>query len=155
MQCPSCGGKINDYENICPCCGEILRKNEPKKESTSATFAKPKTVAPRQMSENPIVERFFNFFNFDNVGLKIQKLAKWVCWIEIIFVLSVCAVLFLVSIFNEALRSLFWVWPLIAVIAPFMIWVGSWFLFSIGKLIENDDKKTKSQKIIADKLEKK
>ena len=37
MICPNCGNNVNSYETMCPCCGEILKKEE-KKEIPQSSF---------------------------------------------------------------------------------------------------------------------
>jgi hypothetical protein len=76
---------------------------------------------------------------FDNIGGKIKGLAKLVCWLGIIGS-GICGI-----VFEGATRSngggL-----VIAIVGAVISWIGSFFIYGFGQLVENSD-------IIAEKIE--
>ena len=72
---------------------------------------------------------------FDNIGAKIKKLATVTCWIEIIG--SVLTAIIMLAededLFIEVGLPLLIGGPLVA-------WIGAFFLYGFGQLIENSDK---------------
>ena len=93
MKCKNCGAEINSHENICPHCGEYLKKesSQTMEERRTNMFvnkgmknrAEGKNGVENSQTETNPLKRFFNF---DNIGEKIKNAAKLLCWIEIIIV---------------------------------------------------------------------
>ena len=180
MKCKNCGAVVNEYETVCPHCGELLKTansqeahnsflaelrasqsegnqkmpndQKPRNQAALGGTKIPSEQQPRTGSGKSWLERVFNF---DNIGGKIKTLAKFFCWIGIIVAWGVCAVMFVVCLLERELQNLWWIWPLAAVVAPFVIWVGSWATYSLGNFIENDQKRTDSQETIAQALSEK
>ena len=96
---------------------------------------------------------FERTFNFEHIGRKIKTLAQVFCWAGIIIVWIFCAIMFISCLFQEQLRSMWWVSPLLAVIMPFIIWISSWSTYAIGSFIENDQRRADSQEKIAQTLD--
>ena len=75
---------------------------------------------------------------FDNIGKKIMKLATVICWIGIIFSIIGFIVMLALGIDNEddLLIGLSFV---VLVVGIFGSWIGSFFIYGFGKLIDNSD----------------
>ena len=71
---------------------------------------------------------------FDNIGAKIKTLAKVICWIGIIF--SVIAGI--AGIVNGTAQSVVAGITTI-IVGCLMSWIGSFFAYGFGQLIENTD----------------
>ena len=162
MKCNQCGNEVMFYEATCKACGADLTKRTTQKKSfteqlksaqhqpiTPKTTTKPNNTNTSSSAPAP---SFTKTFNFNNIGAKFQGFAKLFCWIGISLVWFVCAIMFLISLFSKDLIHICWIWPVIAILLPFVIWISSWALFAFGHLIENDDKKTESLRVIADNL---
>ena len=175
MKCKNCGAVVNEYETVCPHCGELLKTANGQEtqngflsqlrasQNGESPSRKPQTRpdvksqgSPEQQPCTSLEENWLKrTFNFDNIGGKIKTLAQLFCWVGIIVIWGVCAVMFVVCLAESELRNLWWIWPLAAVVAPFVIWVGSWATYSLGNFIENDQKRTDSQEKIAQALSEK
>lgn len=70
---------------------------------------------------------------FDNIGGKIKKLARIVCIIGII-------ASFIAGILLMNIRYTFEVGLAILLVGPLLSWIGSYFTYGFGQLIENTDK---------------
>ena len=168
MKCPNCGNETNNYDLFCPVCGEKLKHSQTHTEESSflqklkavqhqtPTTPPKKTVTPPSTPQKPAQDTtqpkgiwLTTYFNFDNIGGKIKSLTKNLCWFEIVLLWIACIVMSFYSFTDEYLMELFWIWPLAALVGPFLIWIGSWFMYSIGNCIENDDKRTRYQESIA------
>lgn len=68
---------------------------------------------------------------FDNIGGKIKALAKVICWIGII---ASCVVGFATLMKNPGTGLL------IAGVGSLSSWIGSFFMYGFGQLIENSDR---------------
>ena len=71
---------------------------------------------------------------FDNIGGKIKTLAKVICWIGIITSV-ITGIVFAISDDDMILYGL-----LIAVGGSLISWIGSFFTYGFGELIENSSK---------------
>lgn len=76
---------------------------------------------------------------FDNIGSKIMKLAKVLCWIGII--VSIISGVVIIAGGNRSYNSGASVLSgiLTIVLGCLFSWIGSFFTYGFGKLIENTD----------------
>ena len=72
---------------------------------------------------------------FSNIGGKIKKLAKAVCWIGIIFS-CIAGIGVSVGLGSNALVGAL-VGLLVAIIGSLLSWIGSFFMYGFGELVEN------------------
>ena len=70
---------------------------------------------------------------FDNIGGKIKSLARVVCWIGIIS--SIITGLITIFVNEDMILT----GVLLAVIGSFLSWIGSFFAYGFGQLVENSD----------------
>ena len=81
------------------------------------------------------MKKIQSIFNFDNIGTKIKNLTKWSCWITILLVWIAAAV---VTVFGLVYGE--WYAPFVcfvpAVVASFIIWIGSWSMYAFGEFVE-------------------
>ncbi len=70
---------------------------------------------------------------FDNIGRKIMPLAQVVCWIGIVG----CVITGTVLLFID--EDLVLTGILLAVFGSLLSWIGSFFLYGFGQLIDNTD----------------
>ena len=74
---------------------------------------------------------------FDNIGGKIKTLAKVVCWIGII---GSCLAGFVLLVEGlDVSEELILYGILVAGVGSLFSWIGSFFLYGFGQLIENTD----------------
>jgi len=91
---------------------------------------------------------------FNHIGRKIKGLAKFICWLGIILSVLV-GIIMIVGGSNvdvsgvegaEALQSLGWVGGVLFIIIGCLAsWIGSFFTYGFGQLIENTDKMANRQ----------
>ena len=158
MKCSTCGKDVQEHEKYCQYCGDYIRKTEPQQQTypkTQTQVRQPQTqtkkTTPVRAGEGGL---FGKVFNFDNIGGKIKAWTKVSCYILIVLTWISCAIMSVVSLSSGNGVYFLLVWPLVALIAPIFIWVGSWGMYALGNFIENDDKKTKSQQIMAEAMQK-
>ena len=72
-------------------------------------------------------------FNFDNIGQKIKSLTKWSCWITILLIWIATPIVFIAGIINGSGVECILV-PVAGVVASFVVWIGSWFLYAFGEI---------------------
>ena len=89
---------------------------------------------------------------FNNIGEKIKALAVIICWIGII--LSVICGLAIMVIAKGASDS-FFVALLIIAFGSLGSWIGSFFMYGLGQLIENSDVLVENTNILIVQNEKK
>ena len=91
---------------------------------------------------------------FNHIGRKIKGLAKFICWLGIILSVLVGIIMILggsnVDVSGvegaEALQSLGWVGGVLFIIIGCLVsWIGSFFTYGFGQLIENTDKMANRQ----------
>lgn len=78
-----------------------------------------------------------NTFNFDNIGTKMKKLAKWSCWITILLIWIAAPIAFIALVSDEWTAELCWIPLVSAIVAPFIIWIGSWAMYAFGEFVED------------------
>ena len=77
---------------------------------------------------------------FDNIGSKIMKLAKVLCWLGIIAsVISGIATIVSTSRSSYTAGAGILAGILIIVLGCLFSWIGSFFTYGFGQLIENTD----------------
>ena len=77
---------------------------------------------------------------FDNIGSKIMKLAKVICWLGIIAsVISGIAMIVQSSRSRYSAGSGVLIGILTIVMGCLISWIGSFFTYGFGQLIENTD----------------
>lgn len=82
------------------------------------------------------MRKFSEIFNFEDVGGKIKKFAKWYCWI-FIAIFWIDAIIQFVRGMSRGM-VLGAVFALIgAAILTFLTWIGSWFIYAFGELVED------------------
>ena len=75
---------------------------------------------------------------FNNIGRKIKMLAKCMCWLGIIAsVISGIAIISEDSYYNSTIVP----GILVAVGGSFLSWIGSFFTYGFGELVENSSKR--------------
>lgn len=82
---------------------------------------------------------------FDNIGSKIMKLAKVICWLGII--ISVISGITIIAGGASVSRSYYGIGAggsvlagiLTIVLGSLLSWIGSFFTYGFGQLIENTD----------------
>lgn len=74
---------------------------------------------------------------FDNIGRKMQNLAKFCCIMGIIAA-SITGLILIINSngFAGALIGI-----IVTAVAILFAWIGSWFLYGFGSIIENSQKK--------------
>ena len=163
MKCKNCGSEVSEVHALggnCPHCGEILKYRYKAEDNHSDFLSQLKAKQNDQVIHNSAQKNceYTNWlqqtFNFDNIGNKIKTLAKWSCWIGIVLTWCISAFMFIHCLLNSDIRNLWWIWPISAITIPFVIWIGSWYTYIIGNLIENNEKRTESQIIIANAISK-
>lgn len=82
------------------------------------------------------MEWFTNLFNFDRIGRKIKTFYKWLCWISIGVVSVLLAISFLLCLFSGEIEML-GITVLLIVIEPLVIYIGCWFPYAFGELVDN------------------
>ncbi len=93
---------------------------------------------------------------FNNIGGKIKGLARFICWIGIILSILIGVIMILggdvdVSGIEGAeaaasLQSMGWVGGVLFIIIGCLAsWIGSFFTYGFGQLIENTDKLVRKQ----------
>ena len=81
---------------------------------------------------------------FENVGGKIKFLAKTMCWLGIVsFIFLGLALIYIGGTKEAPIMAIQGVIYLI--FGPIVSWIGSWFFYGFGRLIENSE-------IIVDKM---
>ena len=76
-------------------------------------------------------------FNFNDIGKKIKTFTRWACWIGIVLVWIAAFISFCILISDEYLARLCWIPLLYAIVAPFVIWIGSWLTYAFGDMVDN------------------
>lgn len=71
---------------------------------------------------------------FDNIGGKIKNLAVVICWVGII--LSIIIGISLMGLLEE----IGFVGIIVMIVGSLFSWIGSFFMYGFGQLIENSDK---------------
>ncbi len=79
---------------------------------------------------------------FENIGGKIKGLAKLICWLGIITscITGVIVMLSAGSMRNDAGMVAVITGLMIIVIGSLLSWIGSFFAYGFGQLIENSDR---------------
>lgn len=158
MKCKNCGNELQVFEQYCPHCGEYVKKNTPDQNTTNETKKTYNFINdnPTKLNKDYNKLSFFDLikkiFNFDNIGNKIKTFSTWWCWIQICLILVISPIMFIVSLIIPNLRPMWWVWIILLLFGPLLTWVNSWFLYSVGNFIENDEKRTVAQTQIAEKI---
>ena len=83
---------------------------------------------------------------FDNIGGKIKALAKVVCWVGIIVF---CLIGLIIMAAGQSAGAIS-IGVLTAGIGSLLSWVGSFFTYGFGQLIENSDKLVKAMVVSND-----
>lgn len=75
---------------------------------------------------------------FDNIGRKIKMLAKVVCWIGIIG--SITTGLVLIGMGIDGPDALVTSGVIIVIFGPFFSWIGCFFMYGFGQLVDDTQK---------------
>lgn len=76
-------------------------------------------------------------FNFNDIGKKIKTFTQWACWITIILCWIAAGILFLAALATSN-GAFFLVALGLAVVMPFITWVGSWMMYALGELVDTN-----------------
>ncbi|MBQ7124727.1 MAG: hypothetical protein IJO00_00055 [Clostridia bacterium] len=80
-------------------------------------------------------------FNFKNVGEKIKKYAKWVCWISIVllWIFSLISIIIVSNNITSFSGNFLYILItfILSLLGSFLIWIGSWFAYAFGDLVDN------------------
>ena len=99
------------------------------------------------------MKKIQKLFNFDNIGEKIKNLSKWTCWITILLLWIAAPIVIIVAIAEETYAAIILA-PIAALIASFVVWIGSWAMFAFGEFVENTrDNEYNTSQILAKLME--
>ena len=80
---------------------------------------------------------------FDNIGGKIKKLAKILCWVGIVLSVLVGLITVIAAGAANASASAVFGALLGTAVGVLASWIGSFFTYGFGQLVENSDKLVK------------
>lgn len=74
-------------------------------------------------------------FSFENIGRKIKSFTKWSCWI-LIAASVIGMIIAFIAIIADGDEDFLWM-PIVGIfILPPVIYIGCWFTYGFGEIIE-------------------
>ncbi len=130
MDCPKCGGiliEADDEHYLCKNCGAYFRR---------------KKVAPSEKAK-PVIQKSPERRMYKNIGGKIKTLTAVITCIIIFasFIAGIVALSEAKTLYNELEKNLpfsegFKIVLIYFIVIPFLAWIGSFFEYGFGELIE-------------------